>query len=424
MVTNICLLLEAVSMVLCLHYLYDEKFRLDIATTSYLSIYMIIMTFLNYYRLPRGYSMIIYPVLAVYCGFRFGRELKSILINMALCVVIVGGIQMLITLPLCIILNKQLFKDYELLFISCLTLLSIVLLLPKCRINKISSFLQKVEKTLFIALAVGITLIIIFLLIYKDFTLLEFRQAILLFASIVFIFVLAEQLSASKVRAKEVETELRMHKVYADSFQGLIKNIRLRQHEFDNHIATIYSQHYIYKSHEELIEAQKNYCQMVTKENCFNKLLSTGNPIIIGFLYGKFIEIDKMGIDIVYNISIDEMEIGIPIYKIIEILGNLISNAVEAIQDIEGSNKLYVSIVEEKNKMEIEVRNESPFISHDKINFFFIKGYSSKGENRGLGLYNVKNICEEYSMKIYCENLEIDNINWFSCRIIKKEETN
>ena len=222
---------------------------------------------------------------------------------------------------------------------------------------------------------------------------------------IVCILILGAQVGRYKIKAKEIETELKMHKLYAGSFQGLIENIRLRQHEFDNHINTIYSQHYIYETYDELVKAQDTYCKVISKDNRFNKLLKASNPIISGFLYGKFVELEKLGVEIEYHIKIRELDIGIPIYKIVEILGDLLNNAVEAMEKVEGTRKLYVSLVEDE-KFAIEVRNESPYIDYNEIDKFFVKGYSSKGGNRGLGLHNVKNICIEYSLKIYCENVK------------------
>ena len=207
-----------------------------------------------------------------------------------------------------------------------------------------------------------------------------------MFVSIACIWVLAGELGKYKIKAKEVETELKMYELYAISFQGLVENIRLRQHEFDNHINTIYSQHYIYETYEELVEAQNAYCNVISKENQFNKLLKASNPIIAGFLYGKFMEIDKMGIEIDYRVKIGGLNIEVPVYKIVEILGDLLNNAIEAIEKTDGINKMYVSIVEDV-RFEIEVRNESQFINYNEIENFFTKGYSKKGENRGLGLY-------------------------------------
>lgn len=45
---------------------------------------------------------------------------------------------------------------------------------------------------------------------------------------------------------------------------------------------------------------------------------------------------------------------------------------------------------------------------------------------RGLGLYNVKEICEKYGVDIVCDNTEVDDKNWFfiELHIKKSDETN
>ena len=117
------------------------------------------------------------------------------------------------------------------------------------------------------------------------------------------------------------------------------------------------------------------------------------------------------------------MKIGIPIYKIIEILGNLINNAVEALEQTKKFNKLYVYMVEKNEAFNIKIKNESDYIKYSEIELFFTKGYSKKGENRGLGLYHVKTICEEYKLCLTCQNEEIDEMNWVTFAITNKKET-
>lgn len=420
MITNICLLLEALSIVFCLHCLYGEKFKLDIETTSFLAIYMIIMTSINYYELPEIYTMIIYPFIVLYCGIEFGFKLGEMIINVILCIVIVGVIQMMVAFPSRFVFNVQHFSEYKLLFINCIAFVIILCLMPRLRLNKVVAYLKNRERTLIISITICFLIVAFCIIAYKQFIQVELSKTILLFASIVFILGLNSQLNQYKVKSKEIETELRVHKLYSDYFQSLIDTIRLKQHEFDNHISTIYSQHYMYDTYEALVNEQKNYCEQIRKENRFNKLLTKGNPVIISFLYGKLIEIDKKGIDVTYQVSINNLEIGVPIYKIVEILGNLIKNAVEAIEKTDIKNKLFILMIETENIFEIEVRNENPYIDPNKIGTFFTKGYSEKGEGRGMGLYNVQTICNEYKLQIYPENKEIDGKNWLSFKISNK----
>ena len=86
-------------------------------------------------------------------------------------------------------------------------------------------------------------------------------------------------------------------------------------------------------------------------------------------------------------------------------------------------NKLYVFIEEKDGDLIIEVRNESDYISYAEIGLFFNKGYSKKGEDRGIGLFHTKTICDEYNLSLLCQNIEIDEKNWILFRISNKKET-
>ncbi len=426
MVDRICVVLEALSIAVCLHRLYGKKFRFDIATVSLMTIEMIMMQAIDYFGWPKELSMLFYPIIAGYCVIEFGFDLKELIINNVLNAIIICILQVVVMVLLYIFVNQQIVDGIGPLISSCIVLIIVAYILPCFSVNKLVEILRDKEKILLLALIVSISIILFWLVNYKNINFinhLEFIQYILFAVCITMIGMLILRVGKYKVKSKEVETELKMHMLYANSFDNLIDNIRSKQHEFDNHINTIYSQHYIYNTYEELVEAQKNYCQIVTAENRFNKLLISGNPVIIGFLYGKFIEVDKLGIDISYHICIEEFQVGIPIYKLVEILGNLIDNAVEALTDIERYNKLHVFVEQKDKNFNIEIRNESDYINFTEMSLFFTKGYSNKGENRGLGLFHVKAICDDYELNLLCLNKVIDEVNWISFMISNKRET-
>lgn len=429
MIDRVCLLLEALSVIICLHYLYGEKFKLDIYTVCFVSIDIILMTIIKFYGLSKVYTVIIYPIIIVYCGMKFGFKLKELVINNVLYLVIIGGIQPIIATCYGWIFNimssnKLVLGNKELLIVNSGVLIIVLVLLPKFRIHRLSIYLQDKERILILFLFFCIFMIVSSLINYRVIDGLNVYQSVVLFIGITIFCALAGQLGKYIMKSKEMETEIKMNKLYSDSFNSLIEDIRLRQHEFDNHISTIYSLHYTCDTYKKLVDAQNKYSQTVIKENRFNKLLKGGNPLLIGFLYGKFVEIEKLGITITYQISIKDLNVNIPIYKLVEIIGNLIKNAVEAMSsELQSEKLLYVAISEMRGVFEIEIRNRSKFIDYNQIEAFFKKGFSKKGSNRGLGLYNVKNICNEYALTIFCENKNIDDENWLCFYISNREET-
>lgn len=427
MIERICLLLEALSIIICLHCLYGEKFRLNIVNTSYLVLHMIIMTAMNYYEVNKVYSFIIYPLIAIYCGVRFGFKWKAIITNYILHMAIMGGIQLIIAIGYSWIFNTLSidmlkFENSELLIINAGVLIIIAGIMPWFKLHKLSIYLQDKERILVILLFFCLLIVLYTFTNYKIINGSNFYQSMILFFSVFLFCLVAGQLGKYKIKSKEIETELKMHILFADSFRNLIDDIRLRQHEFDNHINAIYSLHYTCDSYEKLVTAQNEYSQAVLKENRYNKLLKADNPLLIGFLYGKFVEIEKLGIVITYQIDIGDFDVGVPIYKLVEILGNLIKNAVEAIVGVYEEKALHVNVIEVNGEFSIEVRNKGDFIDYGEIEIFFKKGYSKKGKSRGLGLYNVKITCHEYSLNILCENKFINGENWVSFTINNKKE--
>lgn len=427
MIERILLLFEALSIVICLHCLYGEKFRLNIVNTSYLALHMIIMTAMNYYEVNKVYSFLIYPLIAVYCGVRFGFKWKEIITNYFLHMAIMGGSQLIIAIGYsCIFhmlsLNMLYFADSEVVVINAGVLLIVAGVLPKCNLHKLSVYLQDKERILVIFLFFCLALVLYSFSNYKVINGSNFYQSMILFFSVLLFCLIAGQLGKYKIKSKEIETELKMHILFADSFRSLIDDIRSRQHEFDNHINAMYSLHYTCDSYEKLVMAQNEYSQAVLKENRYNKLLKADNSLLIGFLYGNFVKIEKLGIEITYQIEIGNFEVGIPVYKLVEILGNLLKNAVEAMKEKTEDKALYVTVIEASGQFDIEVRNRSDYIDYGEIESFFKKGFSKKGKNRGLGLHNVKNICDEYSLNILCENKLLDKKNWLSFTITNKKE--
>lgn len=401
MIVSLCVLFEILAIVFCLHYLYGEKPRVDIVTVGFIISEMILMNVINYCQLDQKWSLMIYPMVMTYCAVRFGFSFRVILVNTILYTIVLSTLQATIIIFSHILIGR--FRVAEEVVANIILLCVVLFVLPKCNLNKLSKILQKKNKIVILTVLVIISSILLFLFNYKQSAGFDLFYYIVFIMCILLICFVVIDIGNHKMKAKEMESELRLHKLYEDSFHNLIEDICAKQHEFDNHINTIYSQHFLYDSYEELVKAQREYCSVITDANKFNKLLKKGNSVILGFLYGKLSEIDKKGIQIEYNVNVESLECSVPIYKMVEILGNLINNAVDEVLSHKEFNELFIGIREGENKIIMEVGNPVKKVDYAHIQEIFKKGYSSKGSNRGYGLYNVKKICEEYKINMSCD---------------------
>lgn len=418
-IVEVCLyaLFEAMSIIFCLHYLYGEEFHFDKISVYYVCIDVVLMVIVYLLHIKSMWTLIIFPVIFLYSGFKFGFTWKPLIVNNVLLAMILTILQTSIMMLYSIALNDNKMGEFDAVIINTVMFLIVFCGLKRCKLNKLSDALQYNEKIVGISLVVVIITICIFFSNYKQRQRVELLYYAVLGICALLIIITAIDIGKNKIRVKETEAELRLHKLYESSFKDLIDEICSRQHEFDNHINTIYSQHHLYKTYDELVEVQKRYCDAIMNDNHYNKLLSKGNPVILCFLYSQFLEIEKENIEVLYHVNIGDMECGMPVHKMVELLRNLIKNAVEAIQ-IRGKGKLRVSITEENTRVQIEIANESEIIEEKKVKDFFKKGYSEKGKNRGYGLYNVGKICEEYGAALFCKNEVKEEINWLVFRVI------
>ncbi|WP_242954827.1 sensor histidine kinase [Clostridium massiliodielmoense] len=182
-------------------------------------------------------------------------------------------------------------------------------------------------------------------------------------------------------------------KIYAKSIENLIDDISKFKHDYNNIIFMMngYLENEDYNGLKECFK--KN---VFTQEKYYDisKLKLISNAGIKGLLSAKISRMIhnnlKVNIDIINNITniyIDELDL-------CRILGIILDNAFEA--SINSEKKLInISLSQDTDYgLSIIILN-SYSGTNININSIYKKGYSSKGNTRGIGLYNVKCILDE-----------------------------
>ncbi|MGL6186456.1 MAG: sensor histidine kinase [Clostridium chrysemydis] len=202
------------------------------------------------------------------------------------------------------------------------------------------------------------------------------------------------------------KNRLQMENDFKPIFDEYILKLRANEHEYKNHLNTIYS--IINISDEKDIKENINkYIGNIKDNNHLNNLLYIDNTILKAVLYSKMSVAEEKGIEIIYDVTDNLNDIKLDQMDLVVLLSNLLNNAIEAVEAIKdpwiyvniesrylkGSKKHYISV---SNKIinKIEALNA--------IN----KGITTKGANRGYGLYNIKKIVNKSKGDILIEALE------------------
>lgn len=414
---------EAIAVLLLLHTLYGKKICWNIYSIAFVVIDYILMLATKLFGVNQNLSVMIYPLLAIYCFVQFKSKIQEIIVNIVLAVIMLLGIQLI---PLLVfgILGELLigYENVAIVISNLIILIIAIVLYKKVDLHTISLTFQRNSKLIGLILLLESTLVFLLIFQYKNaYGKVPIKYTVIS-GIMVLIIILCIHGLLYRIKYQEKQAELEAYKTYSAAFSDLITQIRARQHEFDNHISALCNLHYICKDYDELVQEQSKYAKDVISNNRFHKLLVSGNPVIAGFLYGKLSSIQEQGIEVTYTFHISEFTSKIPVYLVVELVGNLLKNAVEAVKTQQVEKQIHLSCTENENEFCLGVRNRSEKIPLDEIGRFFEKGYSSKGSGRGLGLYNVKEICEKYGVDIVCDNTEIDDKNWFLIELhIKKQ---
>lgn len=201
---------------------------------------------------------------------------------------------------------------------------------------------------------------------------------------------------------QQKESELKLYQHYIQPLEELVKEIRARQHEFDNHINAILNMHLTVGNYEELVARQSEYITGVMKDDESRRylpLLRISDKVLAGFLYSKIVRAPSF---VKTKIEVKNLAIisGISEHHLIEIVGTLVDNAYEACTP--KMNQVFMELNSEEDKMVFVIRNQVEDIRMGELHQFFLKGYSTKeneGE-RGFGLYNAKMLVGRYKGEI------------------------
>jgi len=189
-----------------------------------------------------------------------------------------------------------------------------------------------------------------------------------------------------KSDVKQLAEQLTGVKTYAEA-------LRAQSHEFMNRLHVILGMVQM-KYYDDLLD----YIRMLVghqNQELGNLAQHIKDPALAGFLMGKLSYAREENVELMIEVNSLIPEPADPkiVHELITILGNLIDNAIEAMGD--SSDKILDVTLQYGDKfLTMEVSDSGPGIPEELQGSLLEKGYSTKGENRGYGLYLVKKSIE------------------------------
>lgn len=199
-----------------------------------------------------------------------------------------------------------------------------------------------------------------------------------------------------KTEIRKLAEELTGIRLYAEA-------LRAQSHEFMNKMHVVLGLTHM-KQYEEL---QKYISGMVSEHQyeIGGIMKRIKSPVFAGFLLGKLSYAREKNIKLIISEDsyMPEIEDESITHELITIVGNLIDNALEAVANCE---KKQVEVkIQYGDTLIITVQDTGKGIQEEEIGALFTKGYSTKGDNRGYGLYLVTESIQRINGKIHVYSL-------------------
>ena len=187
----------------------------------------------------------------------------------------------------------------------------------------------------------------------------------------------------------------------------LVDSMRANNHDFTNKLHVILG-----LIQMEMYEEATAYIQNITmvQRSTISRIMNAVDaPAIAALLIGKTARASELNIKFVLRegCCYSQSDMNLPSEVLVTIIGNLIDNAFESMNennDYSVQKELLFGIYSKPGAVLITTDDTGSGISGENMEHIFENGYSTKGEGRGTGLYQVKSMIDSLGGKITAES--------------------
>lgn len=181
--------------------------------------------------------------------------------------------------------------------------------------------------------------------------------------------------------------------LYNQTLTNMYDGIRSLKHDYINFIQCLkgYTLCNDMSGVKEMVDSVYNESKQICNMEILNPEI-INNPAVYNLLLNKYKEASEENVSMNVEVDFNLKEINLDTYTLCRLLGILVDNAIDAAKECE-KKLVIVRFIKNDNYKSIFVENsyDDSIVDLDKI---FNKGYSTKYDGHGLGLWKVKKIVE------------------------------
>ena len=375
--------------------------RIDYKTGIVLLITVVLAYYNTFYNY--GFSKILISFIEIFVVLKitYKNSIKLCLLKSSIIYLICWIVEMILGLLMAyFFINKLQQFDGNIIFKVLFSIFMMLIILLLCytpfvqkTCNKLYNLMTRVfNMTLLIAMTILILVLLTYYLIIST-DIYSIGMIVLLIILLLSLIVISMvQIIKTKMATDKQEVLLNFMKEY----EMIIDKERIDRHEMVNNLLVLKS---IKNKNTKQYDKILDDILLTYQSNKTSKGLYELPSGLKGLFYYKIYDMKNKGIEVFINVSnkivkdLDNLD-SKALTKVCKILGILLDNAKEAAY--ESKDKLVViDLYKEEDNILIYIENSINEDSGMDVNKMKIKGFSTKGKNRGYGLYIVNKLLKE-----------------------------
>lgn len=190
--------------------------------------------------------------------------------------------------------------------------------------------------------------------------------------------------------------------------KAFVEALRVQSHEYKNKLHTIggllqlgdkrKAMEYLYQ----IAEQQEGLNRFVGKR--------IHSDSLTGLLLGKISRGKELGIEVKLDEQswLQRLPDALDNHDMVVVMGNLLENAFEALQRKKGKKEVFISIEQDDEVCSLLIEDNGCGMSEETKRRIFERDYSTKGPDRGIGMYLVRNVIEKGGGHLKIQSSEED----------------
>ncbi len=371
------------------------------------SVASILSTIFYIYEINTGF-LINYVVQCIMVILLFKLPIKETIIELLIVIIAIAAIELGFASIWFWITGVKVVSFGNLLLIDLAVLAAGILINRFARLEKVHQYILKYKDHIMVT-AVSTTAVILLLMyacrIYENFMWNHISHIIII---IVIWATLNMYFLFQSIQIRQQQRIIDVHEKYIPVLKGMVHEMRQKQHDFKNHLSVLYGIVQI-GDDVQVKEKTKEYIdKLLYNIQPVDRLLNIDDQVLSAIIYSKKALARTKNVSFEIELKERVPEYPLEKYELVELLGNLLDNAIEAAESGGDDNPRVVLTlgVEEDSKI-IKVWNTGKTIQQNHIDKVFQRGFSTKkGENRGYGLYNINRIvnCYDGTIELRSDN--------------------